>query len=120
MLSRFIINLRHIDRSSDDSLDNHNPSQSLTLHFYVPTLDQMMDNLGEPLDFVEYTVDDSAEEQEDELYDSQDNRTIELEDRAGQLCTTFEAENQPDITGSSTTVDVEHITNDVQDKVRPI
>lgn len=58
LLSRFIINLRQVD--SPDIGPSANPQLSYfsTPNFRMPTMDEVVGNLGEPLDFSEYHLND--------------------------------------------------------------
>ena len=53
LLSRFLMNLRQVATPSDSRHSSH----FSTLNFHMPTMDEVIDNLGEPMDFVEYRVD---------------------------------------------------------------
>lgn len=58
LLSRFIINLREVDSQNDHpSIGQHPPHFSLP-NFRVPSMDDIVGNLGESLDFVKYRVED--------------------------------------------------------------
>lgn len=57
MLSRFIIHLRQLDATTDDSLIVASGYSIPSLR--VPTIDNVVGNLGEPLEFGrEYSLDD--------------------------------------------------------------
>lgn len=58
MLSRFLINLRQVDSSHKTSFSNGGQSRFSVPNFRMPTMDNVIGNLGESLEFVEYTVDD--------------------------------------------------------------
>lgn len=57
MLSRFLINLRRVDSPQTTSFANESPSGFSVPNFRIPTMDDVVGNLGEPLDF-EYTMGD--------------------------------------------------------------
>lgn len=72
LLSRFIINLRQVDSpDTDTSADQHTSHLSI-LNFRMPTMGDIVGNLGEPLDFaVEYRLDDENDTStQDESADS--------------------------------------------------
>ncbi|KAF7794603.1 hypothetical protein EIP86_005739 [Pleurotus ostreatoroseus] len=58
LLSRFIINLRQFDIRISNSTVTQQRSRFSTITFRVPTKDEVIGNLGEPLDFGAYQVDD--------------------------------------------------------------
>ena len=58
LLSRFIINLRQVDTPSTNATTGAHRSRMASPNFRVPTMDEVVGNLGAPLDFVEYCVDD--------------------------------------------------------------
>lgn len=58
MLSRFLINLRQVDSPHNSSFSNGNLSRFSVPNFRMPTMDNVVGNLGELLEFVDYTVDD--------------------------------------------------------------
>ena len=60
LLSRFIINLRQVSPSTAASTAGQFTSRYSTIAFRGSnvTMDDVVGNLGEPLDFVEYCVDD--------------------------------------------------------------
>ncbi len=61
LLSRFIINLRDADSPTTHLSDDRHPSRFSIPNFRMPTLDGVVGNLGEPLDFVEYCVEDDED-----------------------------------------------------------
>ena len=60
MLSRFLINLRQLDASQSTSRSNVHSSRISALNFRMPTADDVVGNLGEPLDFAEYRIDEDT------------------------------------------------------------
>ena len=58
MLARFLINLRQLDASQSISRSNVHSSQISALNFRIPTSDDVVGNLGEPLEFSEYSIDE--------------------------------------------------------------
>ena len=62
LLSRFIINLRQVDTPTTNASTNQHRSRISSPNFRVPTIDEVVGNLGEPLDFVEYYVDDGEDD----------------------------------------------------------
>ncbi|KAF7793521.1 hypothetical protein EIP86_004635 [Pleurotus ostreatoroseus] len=94
-LSRFIINLRQAAAPSSIPSDNRHPSRFSIPNFRMPTLDEVMDNLGEPMDFVEYRIEDDDEEgQEDRHNDTRISIDAEQGSIAGPSGTTHaETEN---------------------------
>ncbi|KAF7794602.1 hypothetical protein EIP86_005738 [Pleurotus ostreatoroseus] len=73
LLSRFIINLRQVNPSTAASTAGQFTSRYSTIAFRGSnvTIDDFVGNLGEPLDFVEYCVDDDdasdSSTQEDDM-----------------------------------------------------
>lgn len=65
LLSRFIINLRQADAPATNPSDNSPPSRFSIPNFRMPTLDDVVGNLGEPLDFVEYCVEEDEDGEKD-------------------------------------------------------
>lgn len=57
MLSRFLIHLREINRQENTSSSVGNLSRFSVPNFRVPTMDDVVGNLGDSLDFVEYDID---------------------------------------------------------------
>ncbi len=65
LLSRFIINLRQIDSPGTDTSANQHQSRFSVLNLRMPTMDDVVGNLGEPLDFdVEHRLDDEDDVQD--------------------------------------------------------
>lgn len=64
LLSRFIINLRQVDSPGTNTSADQHPSRFSMPNFRVPTMDEVVGNLGEPLEFVEYHADDEGDAQE--------------------------------------------------------
>lgn len=59
LLSRFIINLRQVDSPNTDTSANQHQSRFSMPNFRMPTMNDIVGNLGEPLDFdVEHRLDD--------------------------------------------------------------
>lgn len=57
LLSRFIINLRQVDSPGTNTSTDQHPSRFSIPNFRVPTMDEVVGNLGEPLEFGEYRAD---------------------------------------------------------------
>ena len=58
LLSRFIINLRRSSTPGLNLSDNSHLSRISIPNLRILTIDDIVDNLGEPLDFVEYRIGD--------------------------------------------------------------
>ena len=56
--NRFIINLRQVDAPTMNSSSDQHVSRFSTVKFRIPTSDEVIGNLGEPLEFVDYRVGD--------------------------------------------------------------
>ena len=65
LLSRFIINLRQVGTSATIPSDNRHPSRFSIPNLRMPTLDGVVGNFGEPLDFVEYRIEDDEDGEHD-------------------------------------------------------
>lgn len=65
LLSRFIINLRQIDSPGSDTSAHQHSSRFSVANFRMPNMDDVVGNLGEPLDFdVEHRLDDEDDVQD--------------------------------------------------------
>lgn len=82
LLSHFIINLRQVDSHGINTSTYHRSSHLSMPHFRVPTMDEIVSNLGEPLEFMES---DSSDEDDATHEDTAVNGNTE----------------QPDVTGTS-------------------
>lgn len=70
LLSRFIINLRHAGSPAANSTANQHASRFSIPNLRMPTMDEVVGNLGEPLDFVEYRVEDDSDDAQIDHLDS--------------------------------------------------
>lgn len=61
LLTRFIINLRRLDSATTHPSDNQHSSPLSAPRFHMPTMDDVIGNLGEPLDFAEYRLEDDED-----------------------------------------------------------
>lgn len=77
LLSRFIINLREVDSPATNLSDSQHLSRFSIPNSRVPTMNDVVGNLGEPLDFVDYRIEDDEDLEQgseqtdvDDTYDS--------------------------------------------------
>lgn len=78
LLSRFIINLRQVDSPGTNPSVNQRSSRFSIPNFHMPNMDDVVGNLGQPLDFAEYRMDDEGDAQNDG-----DDATAEPQHAAG-------------------------------------
>lgn len=104
LLSRFIINLRRVNSPEAITATTRHPSQLSTPNFRMPTMDDVVDNLGEPLDFVEYRLDD---EDDGQNVGVDARKTLEQQDAVGTSKATAVSDSEAAGPSGSGSVDAE-------------